>query len=366
MAKRLDDNQVHDCWFHQCTILLSTLLHVLDPQAAVVRGRRIDVICEVLIMFAFRPQSKTTGVTLVELLVVIAIIGILVSVLLPAVQSAREASRRASCSNHLRQIGVAVHGFHNTYNKLPPSRYLNGSPTWFVLILPFIEGHAEMQLWHLDQLYYSADNKRAREIEVPIYRCPSRHAIHLAQNAFGDAGITSTRGAVGDYAGNAGNNRRGGSQFWRPGANGTIITADMFDYNPDGRRHWEANVSFKMITDGLSQTFLAGEKHIPIDAGDRQGSLYNGDNQNNCARVAGRVSPIAYGDRDLTRCREISACAHGREGPCICDIFGSWHPGVCQFVFADGHVGSIPVSTDLTVIDRMAARDDGLTISTEY
>jgi prepilin-type processing-associated H-X9-DG protein len=297
---------------------------------------------------------------------VIAIIGILVALLLPAVQAAREASRRTSCANHLHQIGLSLHHFHGTYSKLPPSRYKNGSPTWFVIILPFVEGQSEMQLWDLDQSFYASDNKQGREIEIPVYRCPSRQAPTLAHNSFGDAGLTSLQGSVGDYAGNAGNNKRGGDKFWRPGANGTIITADMFDENPPRGRPWESNVSFKMITDGLSKTFLAGEKHIPIDAGDRQGSLYNGDNQNNCARVAGRVSPIAYGDRDLTRCREISACAHGREGPCICDIFGSWHPGVCQFVFADGHVGSIPVSTDLTVIDRMAARDDGLTISTEY
>ncbi len=312
-------------------------------------------------MFAICSRRGTTGFTLVELLVVIAIIGILISLLLPAVQSAREAARRSSCSNHLRQTGLALHHFHDAHNKLPPSRYLNGSPTWFALILPFIEGQSEMELWHLDQLYYAADNKQAREIEMPIYRCPSRWAPRLAQNAFGDAGLTSTLGAVGDYAGNAGNNQRGGDQFWRPGANGTIITADMFDYNPQGRTHWQANVNFKMITDGLSKTFLAGEKHIPSNAADRQGSLYNGDNQNNCARVAGRIAPIANDGQDLTRCREISGCRDGGTGPCICDTFGSWHPGVCQFVFADGHVESISVNADLTVIDGMAARNDGMT-----
>jgi prepilin-type N-terminal cleavage/methylation domain-containing protein/prepilin-type processing-associated H-X9-DG protein len=309
---------------------------------------------------------RSGGFTLVELLVVIAIIGILVSLLLPAVQSAREASRRASCQNNLRQIGLAVHNFHDAHNLVPPSRYINGSPTWFAIILPFIEGQAEAQAWDYEQLYYANTNRLAREIELATFRCPSREAPRLAHNAFGDAGNTSIQGAVGDYAGNAGNNSRGGDQFWRPDENGVIITADMFDDNPTGRRNWDHDVAFDKIIDGLSKTFLAGEKHIPIGATDRQGSLYNGDNQNNCARVAGRVAPLANGEHDLTLCRETSGCRGLSNSACICDIFGSWHPGVVQFVFADGHVSAIPVAADLVVIDRLSVRNDGLPILAEY
>jgi prepilin-type N-terminal cleavage/methylation domain-containing protein/prepilin-type processing-associated H-X9-DG protein len=314
-------------------------------------------------------NARRYGFTFVELLVVIAIIGVLVALLLPAVQAARESSRRASCNNNLHQVGLALHHFHGTYNKLPPSRYFNGSTTWFAIILPFVEGHSESQAWHFEKLYYARENKQAREAQIPLYRCPSRTAPSLAFDGTGDSGNNSLRGAVGDYAGNAGSNERGGDQYWRPGANGTIITADMFDENNFRLKQltqWESNVVFKMITDGLSNTFLAGEKHIPINAGDSQGSIYNGDNQNNCSRVAGRIAPIAYGDQDLTLCRDIRNCRAGGQGRCICDTFGSWHPGVCQFVFADGHVASISVNTDLTVIDRMANRADGLTISEDY
>jgi prepilin-type N-terminal cleavage/methylation domain-containing protein len=311
-------------------------------------------------------RFRTFGFTLVELLVVIAIIGILISLLLPAVQSARESSRRVSCMNNLHQIGLGLHQFHDVYNKLPPSRYLNGSPTWFAIILPFIEAHLETDAWHLDQLYYAVANRHARETSIPLYRCPSRHAPRLASNNFGDAGATNTQGAVGDYAGNAGNNSRGGDQFWRPGANGTIITAEMFDNNPSRRTSWESNVSFKMITDGLNQTFLAGEKHIPLGADENQGSIYNGDNQNNCARVAGRVAPLANGDKDLTRCRQIYACSGRTRGPCICDTFGSWHPGICLFVYGDGHVGPVEINTDLTVVGRLAARNDGMAIGAAF
>ena len=325
------------------------------------------MICELSpVCFTSWPRRRACGFTLVELLVVIAIIAILIALLLPAVQSARESSRRISCSNNLHQIGLALHQFHDTHNKLPPSRYLNGYPTWFVLILPFVERQSEMERWRLDQLYYSAANREVREVVISVYRCPSRSAIGLAHNAFGDAGATNTKGAVGDYAGNAGNNNRGGLMYWRPGANGTIITAKMFDENFTGRRDWQSEVDFTSITDGLSNTFLAGEKHVPTAAGERQGSLYNGDNQNNCARVAGRVAPLANSEQDLTRCREISGCSGSLRGPCICDIFGSSHAGVCQFVFADGHVSEISVNADLSIIDRLASRNDGLTISSRY
>jgi prepilin-type N-terminal cleavage/methylation domain-containing protein len=286
-------------------------------------------------MLIFRHCRRIAGFTMVELLVVIAIVGILVFLLLPAVQAARESSRRSSCANRLNQIGVALHHFHDAHNKLPPSRYRNGSPTWFAIILPFIEGQSEMRLWDFEQLFYAAENKRASETDLSIYRCPSRQGPMLAYSAFSDAGPTNSRGAVGDYAGNAGNNEGGGIQYWYPTANGTSITAEVFFDKPTGRIKWKFNVSFRMITDGLSNTFLAGEKHILESAGDRQGSLYNGDNQNNCARAAGLFFPIASSEQDLTQCYKTRGC-RSQSGPCTCDTFGSWHPEVCQFVFADG------------------------------
>ncbi|MEM9657970.1 MAG: DUF1559 domain-containing protein, partial [Planctomycetota bacterium] len=86
---------------------------------------------------AISRRLSRRGFTLVELLVVIAIIGVLVALLLPAVQAAREAARRTSCTNNIRQIGLAVHNFEDNYKVVPPARWRNGSPTWFAVIMPF-------------------------------------------------------------------------------------------------------------------------------------------------------------------------------------------------------------------------------------
>lgn len=296
-------------------------------------------------------KKNNSGFTLVELLVVIAIIAMLVTLLLPAVQAAREAARRSQCSNGLRQIGIALLNFEGAYNKLPPSRFRNRHPSWFAIILPFVEGQAERDMWDLNKPYYHQDNKLARETLIPVFRCPSRGAIDLTRESITD-GPAATLGAVGDYAGNAGDNRRGGSQFWRPGANGTIITAKMFDEEGNTDPNWQSEVTLKRITDGLSKTFFAGEKHIPVVHAQRQGSMYNGDHQPNCARVAGLTAPLANTIHDTTRCQSGT-----------CDTFGSWHEGLCQFVFGDGHVAALEISIDTVTLSRLAARDDGQPVS---
>src|SRR4051794_7801688 len=99
-----------------------------------------------------RKVSLRVGFTLVELLVVVAIIGVLVALLLPAVQQAREASRRTQCANHLKQLGLGVANFEDVHKELPYSRTDPGE-TWTVILLPFIEQPAHFALWDLKKNY---------------------------------------------------------------------------------------------------------------------------------------------------------------------------------------------------------------------
>src|SRR5688572_10057430 len=103
---------------------------------------------------AFRRFKRRSGFTLVELLVVIAIIGVLVALLLPAVQAAREAARRAQCNNQMKQLALACHNFHDTFNSVPPVDISDNFATWAVFILPYIEQPALYSEWNIKKRYF--------------------------------------------------------------------------------------------------------------------------------------------------------------------------------------------------------------------
>ncbi len=195
--------------------------------------------------------TKRAGTTLIELLIVVAIIATLVAILLPAVQAAREAARRAECQNHLRQIGVALHTYHDAHGQLPigcvdkrvPRTNPNGRQlAWSTEILPQLE---EPALWgqiDFSTPYDSATNAAAAATVVPVYVCPSTTRL-----ASGREGVMVSNAAAGgnyraaaiDYGGIY------GAAQTSPAANGVFL--------------YDRPVKFSEITDGTSRTLALAE-----------------------------------------------------------------------------------------------------------
>jgi prepilin-type N-terminal cleavage/methylation domain-containing protein len=299
----------------------------------------------------FRPLRK--AFTLIELLVVIAIIAILIALLVPAVQAVREAAARAQCANNLKQIGLAMHSFVDQYKALPNSRRDN-IYTWMVEILPYVEQQSLYDQWNFKTNFY-LQTAQVRETSLPVYLCPTRRGAMLAnppEPEQGNAAVTAD-GALADYAGCVGT---GGSDYWWSGVTqgqgpapnvpnvGVFRLANNWD-STNTTPPFVPGVNFGMITDGLSNTFMVGEKHIQsIHWGDynyADGPCYNGDS-GHVLRGAGPGLTLGKGPFD----------------PSV-DRFGSDHPEICQFVFCDASVRAIANDTPGTVLGYLAQKDDG-------
>lgn len=306
-------------------------------------------------MVQFRRRLR--AFTLIELLVVIAIIGVLIGLLLPAVQKVREAASKMQCVNNLKQIGMAIHNYHQEGESLPPSRVGQQHATWFVLILPYLEHDNLYKQWDLTKTYYE-QKPAVQNAFVKAYVCPSRRssAMPSTQLEVSSTGIPDSQehpGTQGDYACN-------GGQFYNAIVDHPLCQGPMCYANSQANASGQilssqSQTSLKDITDGTSQTFLVGEKHSVKSMWGQsgpswgEGAIWNGDFPRNFSRIGGQTKwNLGQAPDDMT-------------GPWHCK-FGSWHAGVCQFLFADGHVVSLANTIDMDTLQKLACRNDGQVI----
>jgi prepilin-type N-terminal cleavage/methylation domain-containing protein len=302
--------------------------------------------------------------TLVELLVVIAIIGILVALLLPAIQAAREASRRSQCQNNLKQIGLAMHMFHDNTQALPPSRLPCHHGTWASVIWPYLEEGNVASLWDKGRSYHFQPLENI-QVQVAVYLCPTRRATpQLSVEGDKRGGVPHRAGGLSDYAASIGDGVNyegdgvkddGGAAAVTPAApNGAFRSGQgqCLGFDPDKRflGSYKSFISFRKIEDGLSKTILIGEKHLP-DGEDAFGkkafddnSVYNPDFHRTFARYGGPDAPLAASATDKLTDKSQ---------------FGSWHSGVCQFVLGDGSVRPVSTSIEPRIIARLTNIHDG-------
>jgi len=306
-------------------------------------------------------KKQNRGFTLVELLVVIAIIGVLVALLLPAVQAAREAARRSQCTNNLKQIGLGIQNFHDTYTLLPPTATQGGGApndkyhTWLVIILPFVEQGALFDQFDLSKPWDQAPNPAAAQLPgaaIAGFRCPSR-----SHSGFSDG--AAQVGPVGDYA--AGSVASANYQHQHQSL--SVLFGPMVGAERNGAAaSWKSRTSFANNVDGLSNTLYIGEKHIYSGDLNKGGgsATASGDGNHFITQQAGWFETHAYRQTDhpngLGRGPQDNRANRHH-------TFGSWHPGVCMFVYGDGSVHAIPNTIDLATLRNLGHRADGNVVS---
>ena len=341
-------------------------------------------------VMANRTSSATAiavrnGFTLVELLVVIAIIGILVALLLPAVQAAREAARRSQCTNHLKQLALASHNHHDAQKHFPSGGWgynwvgdadrgfgMRQPGGWVFHVLPFIEEQTLFDFGKGISPWDSAAKKTAHDQRnqrvVSGILCPSRRGSELLTPLSGRVNCNSTPFAAIDYAANTGD--EGVPNHRIPSGPGTMAEGD----NPTSpvtvwggvsahlpTSQWtgvvfqRSQIAIRDITDGTNSTYLLGEKYVSPDH-------YRGYSGNAADPLPyGNLAPAFIGF-DSTQSRwtgDFDAPLQDRPGFHDYQRFGSAHPGGFLMAFCDGSVHSISYEIESTVHGRLGSRKDG-------
>lgn len=318
-------------------------------------------------MLTFESLHRRRAFTLVELLVVIAIIGVLVALLLPAVQAAREAARRAQCSNHLRQIGLGWQLHHDTFNACPTGGNVNADPPrmWMTgtgpqptpatgtiatmndqswnsayQILPYIE---QQNLWS------NTNDDVVKSTPIKIYFCPSRRPPQVWD--INIPGKTVGKRAQTDYASCRGLNADGNIA---DGKGGAAIKSLVTNRIPIAR--------YETFTDGLSNTLIVSERCVPINLylmpGGPENDYYRG------GYVVGwrSTSDSQYNLPSTSAPQKDIPATTNSTHVLLASLFGSAHPGGVNAVLADGSTRSVSYTINPATFQNLGMRSDGNTL----
>lgn len=313
-----------------------------------------------------RPLARRRGFTLIELLVVIAIIAILIALLLPAVQQAREAARRSQCRNNLKQLGLALHNYHDNYQVFPMglsdtvwgnTEITGDGWAWGAAILPFLDQSPLFNQFNFNTNPYSASGNQALgATALTVFSCPSDNKPPVVSNNPGSAaaGKGTQAVATSSYMGSAGPFE--GSPCV---ANGTVPVPDARNI---GIFQVNTSTSFRSITDGTSNVFAIGEVRWIPNGTDASAAAYGSDRQ----FVYGHVTTGGGPKCDNNGTNNNGFHLHNRwtrqkmNGPLLGSAnlersFHSAHTGGAHFLLGDGSVRFVSENIDHTGTNYVAS-----------
>ena len=297
-------------------------------------------------MFSLSRRSRT-GFTLIELLVVIAIIAVLIALLLPAVQQAREAARRSQCINNLKQLGLALHNYHDNMNVFPPGwlgvqggvSNMDGPNgfAWGSHILPYLDQAPLYNRINFNLSCNDAGNAVARQTVLATFRCPSDSSTDIW--AIGQQGnpanILATLPTA-NYVGSFGTQGFETICANPPFPAAQCVSNGMFFHNSSTR--------MRDVSDGMSNTVFLGEHRTNTALNPAWHSTW--------------VGVVPQGDEAIARVLAVSD--HTPNHPALhIDDFSSWHTGGVHLLFGDGRVRFITQNIDTNVFKAIATRAGG-------
>jgi prepilin-type N-terminal cleavage/methylation domain-containing protein len=316
------------------------------------------------------------GFTLIELLVVIAIIAILIGLLLPAVQKVREAAARMSCQNNLKQMGLALHNYHDSRGKLPPGVAYWGSNNdygtcWSIEILPYIEQDNLFKNYNQTVVNQNAANQPVNQTAVKTYMCPSDPVagVLVAPESGNGSGVNYMTSSYRGVSGMT-NTTGQGNAFWDiaqgpPGGfaagGGTNLIGILHVTNISGL----GQEKLQSILDGTSNTLMVGEYYTRTNT--RRTSFWAYSYTSYCvSTVSGFAAGAPYLVADYVKCSTATTATPPGLGGGIDNCkraFGSFHTSGMNFVLGDGSVRMISNSVDPIVLGAMATINNGETLT---